>query len=272
MIGQFDSGEGREDEEKVIGAGNGHEREDAGLANLEGLSLEELGAMAAREIGEGRQLQAEAVGLSRRSTATFYRAGRTLWCARKKLKGKGKRAWTKWQKAHGIPVTSAWQAIRLYEEAEGEEAVVGLTRTQALKKYGVTKPKKAQPQAAPVVGGKAVAEAPEPVKVGGEAVVGGVTPKSPDLRVAPVRDGEPDGSSPSQEADAGLAEGVEGSQPEPTAQPVAETLLLIVRRLEILERDVRGGELGDDAHALIDQAVATLRRLKGVAAPSIEAA
>ena len=136
MIGQFDSGEGREDEEKVIGAGNGHEREDAGLANLEGLSLEELGAMAAREIGEGRQLQAEAVGLSRRSTATFYRAGRALWGARKKLKGKGRRAWTKWQKAHGIPVTSAWQAIRLYEVAEGEEAVAGLTRTQALKKYG----------------------------------------------------------------------------------------------------------------------------------------
>jgi len=248
------------------------DREDTGLAKLEGLTLEELGVIAAREIGEGMRLQAEAVGLSRRSTAAFYRAGRTLWCARKQLKGKGKRAWTKWQKANGIPMTSAWQAIRLYEEAEGEEAVAGLTRTQALKKYGVTKPKKAQPQPAPIVGGKAVAEAPEPVKVGGEAVVGGVTSESPDLRLAPARDGEAGGTIPGQDADAGLAAPPVRPQVDSTIPPAAETLLHVVRRLEILERDFQGVELGDEAHALIDQAVATLRRLKGIAGPSIEAA
>lgn len=273
------SDNGREDEDGATGERPLSGREDDGLAALEGMSLDELGAIAAREIGEGTQLQAEAVGLSRRSTAAFYRAGRTLWCARKQLKGKGKRAWTRWQRANGISTTSAWQAIRLYEEAESEESVAGLTRTQALKKYNITKPKKARPQPAPIgggdthaEGGDTHAEGVETAEVNGEAVVEDVRPMSPDLSLAPVRDGEPDGTTPGQEADPGLAEDVKASQADPTIQPAAETLLLIVRRLEILERDVRVGELGDDAHALIDRAVATLRRLKGEPAPSTEAA
>lgn len=266
------SEDGRQDEGEATGVRPLSGREDDGLSALEGLSLDELGAIAAREIGEGVQLQAEAVGLSRRSTAAFYRAGRTLWCARKKLKGKGKRGWTKWQKANGIPTTSAWQAIRLYEEAESEEAVAGLTRSQALKQYGITKPKKVRPQPVSVEGGEAVAEGDETAEVDREAIVGSVRPTSPDLRLAPVRDGESGGTIPGREADSGLAEDVKASQADPTIQPAAETLLLIVRRLEILERDVRVGELGDDAHALIDRAVATLRRLKGEAAPSTEAA
>lgn len=266
MIGQFDGGEGREGEEKIIGAGNGHEREDAGLANLEGLSLEELGAMAAREIGEGRQLQAEAVGLSRRSTAAFYRAGRTLWCARKKLKGKGKRAWTKWQKAHGIPVTSAWQAIRLYEEAEGEEAVVGLTRTQALKKYGITKPKKAHTQPAPSEGGKA----PE---AGVAAPQGNVPPESPDLRLLPEGDDGVGKAAPGHDvSEVEQAEAAQEHQDAPTTLPAAEILLIVARRLEILEQDHGGGDLGDEAIVLIDRAIATLRRLRGDAAFEVMAA
>jgi hypothetical protein len=246
-------------------------REESGLADLEGLSLDDLATLANREIDDSRRLQSEAVGLSRRSTAAFYRAGRTLWCARKKLKGKGKRAWTKWQKANGIPTTSAWQAIRLYEEAESEEAVAGLTRTQALKKYDVTKPKKDRPQQAPVEGGKPVAEGAEPAEVGG-AVAEDVSVESPDLRLAPERDGEAGGTTPDQDAEAGLAEQVEESQADPTMPPAAETLLHVVRRLEILERDVRGGQLGDEAHALIEQAIATLRRLRGDVPPATEAA
>ncbi len=249
-----------------LGAGDENiirDREDAGLSALEGLSLEELGAIAAREISEGRQLQAEAIGLSRRSTATFYQAGRTLWCARKKLKGKGRRAWTKWQKAHGIPVTSAWQAIRLYEEAEGEEAVAGLTRTQALKKYGITKPKKVQPQQAPVE----VSKTP----------VAGVTvpsqeatpPESLDLRLIPVRDDEVGGTTTTEDVpETGHAIEAE----EPQAAPSTEILLIIARRLEILEQDCRGGDLGDEAHALIERAIATLRRLRGDATPEAVAA
>ena len=266
------SDDGREDEGEATGERPLSGRDDDGLATLEGLSLDELGAIAAREIEEGRRLQADAVGLSRRSTAAFYRAGRTLWCARQQLKGKGKRAWTKWQKANGISTTSAWQAIRLYEEAESEEAVAGLTRTQALKKYGVTKPKKDRPQPAPVGGGDTHAEGVETAEVNGEAVVEDVRPMSLDLRLAPAREGEPGGTTLGREADAGLAEGVKGSPADPTIPPAVGTLVQIARRLEILERDFRGGELGDDAHALIDRAVATLRRLKRDADPSTEAA
>lgn len=266
MIGQIDGGEDREDVEKANGGVDRPDHEDAGLAKLEGLSLEELGAFAAREIGEGRQLQADAVGLSRRSTANFYRAGRALWCARKRLKGKGKRAWTKWQKAHGIPVTSAWQAIRLYEEAEGEEAVVGLTRTQALKKYGITKPKKAHTQPAPSEVGKA----PE---AGATAPQGNVPPESPDLR--PVPEGDDEVGNPAMGHDVSEVEQAEAAQePQdaPTTPPAAEILLLIARRLETLEQDHGGVDLGDEAIALIDRAIATLRRLRGDAAIEVMAA
>lgn len=234
------------------------EREDNGLAALEGLSLEELAAIAAKEIGESRQLQVQAVGLSRRSTVTLYRAGRALWVARKQFKGKGKRSWTKWQKASGIPITSAWQAIRLYEEAESEEAVAGLTRTQALQKYRITKPKKERAKQAPEPVGENIADAPA---------------DSPDLRV--VAEGDPEGSEEpcaQDELEMEQSDEVEEPQAAPTTPPAAEILVPIVRRLEILEQDSRGRNLDGEALVLIDRAIATLRRLRGDAAPETEAA
>lgn len=260
------SGQGADDENII------RDREDAGLAALESLSLEQLAAIASKEIGDSRQLQAEAVGLARRSTVTFYRAGRALWCARKKLKGKGKRAWTKWQKDNGIPITSAWQAIRLYEEAEakgeGEEAIAGLTRTQALKKYGITKPKKAQPQPDPTPAEVGTALVPV-----GQAPIEAAPAESPDLREIAERNVgttvEPTIQDMTEE---GEAEEEQEPQADPTTPPATETLLIIARRLETLERDFRGGDLGDEAHALIDRAIATLLRLKGDADPVAEAA
>ena len=259
-------GQGREHEGRAIDGGISSGREDSGLAALEGLSLEELGTLAAQEIDEARQLQAEAIGLSRRSTATLYRAGRVLWCARKKLKGKGKRAWTKWQKANGIPVTSAWQAIRLYEEAEGEEAVVGLTRTKALKMYGITKPKKDRALPAPVEVSKAPVE-------GITAPAQDSTPESPDIRLVSKQGGEAGGTATVPvETKAEQTTEAQVSQDAPTTLPPAVILFHIVRRLEVLEQDNRGGDLGDEAHALIDRAIATLRRLRDESASAVEAA
>ncbi|QDV36979.1 hypothetical protein [Tautonia plasticadhaerens] len=266
-------GHGRECEGRAIDGRISSDREDSGLAALEGMTLEELAAIASKEIGDSRQLQAEAVGLARRSTVTFYRAGRALWCARKKLKGKGNRAWTRWQRDNGISITSAWQAIRLYEEAEGEEAVAGLTRTQALKKYGITKPKQVQPQQGHAGGG----EAPEAVGTaplsGSPASTEDTPPQSLDLRLASDQDGKESATAPGPElSEAGQDGEVEEPQADPTTPPATETLLIIARRLETLERDIRGGDLGDEAHALIDRAMATLLRIKGDVAPVAEAA
>jgi|GEM_PF-6083501 len=234
------------------------DREDTGLAALEGLTLEQLAAIASKEIGEARQFQAEAVGLSRRSTLTLYRAGRTLWCARKKLKGKGKRAWTKWQKSHGIPVTSAWQAIRLYEEAESEEAVAGLTRSQALQKYKITKARKKAEQV-PVMGEATVASAP---KV-----------STAELRLVTEQEGAVVEYSSNLDVPTTVpVEQVESTQDSSTTPPAAEILVQIVRRLEILEQDTQGIALSDEALVQIDQAIVTLRRLRGDAATETEAA
>jgi hypothetical protein len=253
-------------------------RDDDGLAALERLSLEDLAALAAREIGEGMQLQAEAVGLSRRSTAAFYRAGRSLWCARKKLKGESKRAWTKWQKANGIPTTSAWQAIRLYEEADSEEAVAGLTRTQALKKYGITKPRKDRPQPAPAASdgfttqANVATEVVAPAQAGGKVAFDIASAPSPDLRLAPERNAGHGGTTSLSDGAEDVIDRGMRPRPDPDMPPPADTLLCIVRRLEILERDLRGGELGEEAHALLDQAIATLLRMRGDSDPVTGAA
>ena len=44
-----------------------------------------------------------------------------------------------------------------------------------------------------------------------------------------------------------------------------ELLLVMVRRLEVLEGDIRGTELGEDDRNLIDRAIEVLRRLQDVA-------
>lgn len=66
---------------------------------------------------------------------SIFQAGRALRLARDQFKKA--RAWGKWLKQQGIPRTSAWEAIELLEQAKTEDALVGLTRGQALKKFGV---------------------------------------------------------------------------------------------------------------------------------------
>jgi hypothetical protein len=260
MLNDFGGGDDGRRDDDTAGGRISSDREDSGLAALEGLSLDELAVVAAKEIGESRQLQVEAVGLARRSTATLYRAGRALWCARKRFRGKGKRSWTKWQKVNSIPITSAWQAIRLYEMAEGEKAVAGLTRSQALHKYGITRPKRDRMKEATNVTG-------EPTGADRPAVstldVQGIAQESD------AQSGDP--SSPDELA---MEESEDEEEPQVTSStpPATEILIYIVRRLEILEQDSRGDDLGDEAHDLIDRAIAALRRLRGDAAPSIGAA
>ncbi len=268
MLNDFGGGDDGRRDDDTVGGRTSSDREDAGLAALEGLSLDELAVIAAREIGESRQLQVEAVGLARRSTATLYRAGRMLWVARKKLKGKGKRAWTRWQKANGIPVTSAWQAIRLYEMAEGEEVVAGLTRSQALHKYGITRPEKDRAKQAINVTSEPTSLVNESIGVVGEST-GADRPEvsTLDVQVITQESDAQSGDRPSPDE----SEDVEEPQAAPSTPPANEILIHIVRRLEILEQDSRGGDLGDEAHALINRAIATLRRLRGDDAPRIEA-
>jgi hypothetical protein len=245
------------------------------LAVLEGLSLEQLAEAAARDIGESNNLQREALALSRRSAVSLYKAGMYLFAARKRLKGKGKRAWTKWQKANHIPVTTAWQAIRLYEEAGSEADLIGLTRSQALSKFGITKPRKAEarkPPTAEVITEPATkpAVSAADLRLVAEGEVG-ADDEAPAEAISPGDVPEPGEAVPTTKA----IKNQSGPEIPPATQatpPAVEILVHIVRRLELLERDTQGSDLGDEAHALIDRAIVTLRRLRGDAAPVTEAA
>ena len=118
---------------------NHSQSQNTGQHDLSGLTLSDLETLFDLQLGESDRLLAESDCLSRRSTVSLYCVGRVLSAIKDKLKVE--RKWTKWQKDHKVGVTSAWQAIQLFEKAGSEEAVAELTRTEALIKFDITKPK-----------------------------------------------------------------------------------------------------------------------------------
>ncbi len=189
------------------------------------------------------------------------------------VKPQGK--WTKWQKSHKVAVTSAWQAIELYQAAGSEAAVAGLTRTEALIKFNITNSK------------------PKPVAKG-------ATTMKYDRKVAPKKyprswDGNnQDAQQPTtehapvdqQEQPEAIETPVPQSVPPvdaPVAQPVAseptiqsttalEYLHKINLKLEELERGLVGVKPDDHFLGLCDRAIATLQRLRGDVPADIDAA
>jgi hypothetical protein len=106
---------------------------------LNGLTLLELEVLFDLELLESDRLQEQADCLSRRSATSLFRAGRVMSAIRDLLKPQ--RKWTQWQKDHKVGVTTAWQAIELFDRAGSEDALAGLTRTEALKKFEITTPR-----------------------------------------------------------------------------------------------------------------------------------
>jgi hypothetical protein len=187
---------------------------------------------------------------------------------------KPQRKWTQWQKDHKVSVTSAWQAIELYNTAGAEEAISGLTRTQALKKFDIDKS-----TAAPVA--KCV------------------TTKTCDRKVAPKNDlklfsrhsqdeeeSTIDDTPANQPQDSGESE-IPAKEPEgpddAPAQPetphsiiplttAMEFLHRINIKLEELERGLAGVKPDGHFVNLINTAIVTLQRLRGDVASGIDAA
>lgn len=236
--------------------------------DLSGLTLPELETIFSHELGEADHLLAESDCLSRRSTVSLYRAGRVLSVIKERLKVGGK--WTKWQKDHKVGVTSAWQAIQIFLRATSEEAVSKLTRTEALIKFNITKPK------------------PAPVAKG-------VTTKKCDKNVAPEKgiklftcdnheEEQPTtDDAPVDQPEQSAEPDIQATEPEAPEQPVTteatiplttamEYLHMINIKLEELERGLTGVTPDDHLLSLINQAITTLQRLRGDAATSIDAA
>ncbi len=72
--------------------------------------------------------------LNRRTAVETHRIGFALALAREKTKPVGR--WGKWLKKHGIPTTTAWEAIKLYGAAS-EEEVGAMTISEAKARYGI---------------------------------------------------------------------------------------------------------------------------------------
>ena len=72
--------------------------------------------------------------LDRRTSVETHRLGHALSITQQKTKPFGQ--WMKWLTKHGIPRTTAWEAIRLFESASEEEVSL-LTIREAKIKYGI---------------------------------------------------------------------------------------------------------------------------------------
>ena len=246
--------------------------EEIGAKDLSGLTLTDLETLFTCELGESDRLLAESDCLSRRSTVSLYRAGRVLSAIKEKLKVE--RRWTKWQKDHKVGVTSAWQAIALFEATGSEAAVAELSRTEALIKFDINKPK-----SDPVTKGVTTKKCDKKVDLN----------KGLKLHTFDQEDEQPtndhasvDQEEQSEELESPVTQSVTPVE-APAAQPMApeatipsvtamEYLHKINLKLEELERGLVGVKPDDHFLSLIDQAIATLQRLRGDIATDINAA
>jgi hypothetical protein len=95
---------------------------------------------AVGELDQSRQLEAQALALSKKSGLHLLRAGRAFALIRGKLKGE--RRWMQWLRANGLAHSTINQAIQVYERLRTEEAVNELTIGQVKERAGIIRPTK----------------------------------------------------------------------------------------------------------------------------------
>ena len=106
-------------------------------------TLERLAVYAKDEVSNSDHAEQQAILQANKSAIHLFRAGHALALARDKCKGEKHGEWKKFKKKHGLADTTANDAIRLYENAKTEDALIGLSVTQAKEKYVYpAKPKK----------------------------------------------------------------------------------------------------------------------------------
>ena len=105
-------------------------------------SLDRLGEFATEEVNNSFFAGEVAIFQAHKSAVYLFRAGHALFLAREKCKGEKHGDWTKFKKKYSFADTSVNDAIRLYEHAKIEDALVGLGITEAKKRF-VYPPKQA---------------------------------------------------------------------------------------------------------------------------------
>jgi hypothetical protein len=97
--------------------------------------LDRLAVFAKGELVNSVQAEQAALLQAHKSAVHLFRAGCALAIARAKCKAEGHGTWAKWKGAHDLADTSVNDAIRLYENAQTEDALDGMGITQAKEKY-----------------------------------------------------------------------------------------------------------------------------------------
>lgn len=105
-------------------------------------SLDRLGEFATEEVNNSFFAEKAAIFQAHKSAVYLFRAGHALFLARERCKGEKHGDWTKFKQKYTLADTSVNDAIRLFENAKIEDALVGLGITEAKKKF-VYPPKQA---------------------------------------------------------------------------------------------------------------------------------
>jgi hypothetical protein len=228
----------------------------------ESWSFERLMNAATSAVVDAERLSTEATCLVHKSSVQIYRAGRVLNLARKKVP-KGQ-TWERCLKSHGIPKTSAWEAMQLYERAPSEEAIASLTPAEAKVKYGVTKKKS-------VIFPKSKAKPPRRTKVVSEP-----EPTHPGSGDGEDDEDELEASSPDSADDDGIdrADDLDDDHEELVGLQSTpfDVVSKIVQQLEYLEEMLTETMLEsdheEDVFGKLDEAAEVIGRIRrSVAAP-----
>ena len=117
----------------------------------ESWDLDRLTTYLKRELANSQKAEEESLLQSHKSAIHLFKAGRALAIAREKCKADGRGAWVKWQEDQKLARTTVYDAIRLYEEAETEDALVGLGITEAKKKFVYPEKEEGEPGSEKVI-------------------------------------------------------------------------------------------------------------------------
>jgi hypothetical protein len=223
-------------------------------------SLDRLASFAKDEVTCSFHAEQEAILQAHKSAVHLFRAGHALALARAKCKGEQHGNWKKFKKKHTIADTTANDAIRLFENAKTEDALVGLGITEAKVKFGVTRPRNGKtpppPKSPPNAGAGPGADS-QPGNAEGEIdnnnAETAVTKESG--RSGPSGS---DGAGTSEKADNG---GAPGDGETDSADDQAETL---ANELEVIAQ--RLSEINQDTFGKIHWTKASIRKARNAAA------
>jgi hypothetical protein len=220
--------------------------------------LEKLAAFV-REAGvESSRLEVECLKIGSSILRLHFDRGKALVVIRDEVLGRKRQSWSRFRKENGFVGTTYDDDIRLFESAQMWEEISAMGLTEARIYLGVTKPK--------------VRKEAEPVNETIPANLPAAT-ESDESQVTPILAAIDKSAGDAMASgkivhtalsSAALSLPVSGSVAPLNGPPdPEETLFKIIRRLELLEREVQG-QVVEGLLPLIDQAVEVLDRLRDI--------